>query len=276
MKDLLERIEDLKKQLASLKGDRADLLNRDQQLAKDIELTYTSNAIEGNTLTYDQTSDLIQHGITVGGKRLDEHLEAKDHYEALVWMRSVAASGSPINEDTVTELHRRIVASSRKDIAGMYSQSARRIMGSEVVFPNPVKIPALMATFGNDLSRSGHTPRDAFAFHHRLVSIHPFDDGNGRTARLLMNMILLKGGYVPVTIGPEQRSEYLATIREAQIADDEHAPAFQEFMHRRLIINLEEYVEVLSEGKEARDQAAKQTLSPEQLAFLQRNRGPGL
>jgi len=276
MEDLLQRIEDLRKRLTLLKGDRADLLNRDQQLAKDIELTYTSNAIEGNTLTYDQTSDLIQHGITVGGKRLDEHLEAKDHYEALVWMRSVAASGSPINEDTVTELHRRIVASSRKDIAGMYSQSARRIMGSEVVFPNPVKIPALMATLGTDLYRSAHTPRDAFAFHHRLVSIHPFDDGNGRTARLLMNMILLKGGYVPVTIGPEQRHEYLATIREAQIAGDEHAPAFQEFMHRRLIINLEEYVEVLSEGKEARDQAAKQALSPNQLAFLQKNRGPGL
>ena len=271
MDDLIKRIADLKSLLHSLKGEGKDILNRDQQLAKDIELTYTSNAIEGNTLTFDETSELIQHGITVGGKRLDEHLEAKDHYEALVWMRSVAASDTSIDEDTITELHRRIVANSRKDIAGMYSQAARRIRGAEVIFPNPVKLPALMADLGDDLSRCRHSPEEAFAFHHRLVSIHPFDDGNGRTARLLMNMILLKGGYVPITIGPQERLEYLDTIRAAQITGDESAPAFQEFMHRRLIVSLEEHVEILREGKEARDQAAKQSLTPDQLAALRGN-----
>ena len=275
MKDIQNQIALLKDELHALKGERKDFLTDDQQLLKDIELTYTSNAIEGNTLTLDQTSELIQHGITVGGKKLDEHLEAKDHYDALVWMRSVASSGSEIGEETIVELHRRIVANSRKEIAGMYSQTARRIYGSEVIFPNPVKIPALMAEFGRELSSSTNTPAEAFSFHHQLVSIHPFDDGNGRTARLLMNMVLLRGGYVPVTIGPEQRSEYLSTIREAQIKNDARAPAFQEFMHRRLLKNMQEYVEVLREGKQGKEQQGS-TLTPEQLAFLHRSQGPGI
>lgn len=274
MSDLLQEIDLLKGRLIALKGVRKDFLNQDQQLHKDIELTYTSNAIEGNTLTLDQTSELIQHGITVGGKRLDEHLEAKDHYEALVWMRGVASSDMPIDEGIITELHRRVVASSRKDIAGMYSQNARRIYGSDVIFPNPVKIPDLMADLGSDLIKSANSPAEAFSFHHRLVSIHPFDDGNGRTARLLMNMILLRGGYVPVTVGLEQRSEYLASIREAQISNNIDAPVFQEFMHRRLIINMKEYVEVLEEGQGLRDQV-KPKLSPGQQAFLHRNHGKG-
>ncbi|WP_086617980.1 Fic family protein [Erythrobacter tepidarius] len=276
MEKLQNQIALLKDELNSLKGDRKEFLTDDQQLLKDIELTYTSNAIEGNTLTLDQTSELIQHGITVGGKKLDEHLEAKDHYDALVWMRSVASSDNPIGEKTILELHRRIVASSRKEIAGMYSQSARRIYGSDVIFPNPLKIPTLMENLGRELSSSSNTPAEAFSFHHRLVSIHPFDDGNGRTARLLMNMILLRGGYVPVTIGPEQRSEYLSTIREAQINGDAQAPAFQEFMHLRLIKNMQEYIEVLREGKEGRERQQSSALTPEQLAFLHRNRGPGI
>ena len=88
-----------------------------------------------------------------------------------------------------------------------------------------------------------------------------------------MNMILLKGGYVPVTIGPQERLEYLETIRSAQISGDEAAPAFQDFMHRRLIASLEEHVEILCEGKEARDHAAKQAMTAEQLAALRRNQG---
>ena len=125
-----------------------------------------------------------------------------------------------------------------------------------------------MADLSNDLASSTNSPSEAFNFHHRLVSIHPFDDGNGRTARLLMNMILLRGGYVPVTVGPEQRSEYLASIREAQISGDNRAPAFQEFMHRRLIVNMQEYVDVLEQGQEFRDQA-KAKLTPAQQEFLQ-------
>ena len=76
----------------------------------DVELTYTSNAIEGNTLTLRETAEVIEHGITVGGKSLRDHLEAVDHYQALQWMRQTAATTTPLGEDVVRELHRRIVA----------------------------------------------------------------------------------------------------------------------------------------------------------------------
>src|SRR5580704_5008242 len=110
----------------------------------DVELTYTSNAIEGNTLTLRETAEVIEHGITVGGKSLRDHLEAVDHYQALLWMRGVAATPTPLGEHVVRELHRRIVARSQSEIAGQYSELPRRIAGSAIIFPNPRKIPQLM------------------------------------------------------------------------------------------------------------------------------------
>src|SRR5579864_7213400 len=90
------------------------------QKAYDVDLTFTSNAIEGNTLSLRETAEVIEHGITVGGKPLRDHLEAVDHYDALLWMREQAAGGSPLGEVVVCEVHRRIVARSRPDIAGVY------------------------------------------------------------------------------------------------------------------------------------------------------------
>ena len=138
---LVRSIEQKKAQLDRLRPVSAAAL---AQLQKhyDVELTYSSNAIEGNTLTLRETAEVIEHGITVGGKSLREHLEAVDHYEAVLWMRELAATAKPIGEDVVCELHRRIVARSQPEIAGVYSRLPRRIAGSPVVFPNPAKIPA--------------------------------------------------------------------------------------------------------------------------------------
>ena len=105
----------------------------------DLELTYTSNAIEGNTLTHRETAEVIEHGITVGGKSLREHLEVVDHYDALQWMRRLATQTSSIGEDTVCELHRRIVARSQPAIGGIYSPHPRRVAGSPVIFPNRLR-----------------------------------------------------------------------------------------------------------------------------------------
>ena len=114
----------------------------------DVHLTYTSNAIEGNTLTLRETAEVIEHGITVGGKSLRDHLEAVDHHDALLWMRRLAAAPAPADEAVVCELHRRIVARSHPAIAGVYSTHPRRIAGSPVVFPNAAKIPRLMRELG--------------------------------------------------------------------------------------------------------------------------------
>ena len=186
----------------------------------DVELTYTSNAIEGNTLTLRETAEVIEHGITVGGKPLRDHLEAVDHYDAVLWMRELAATATPMDEATVCELHRRIVLRSQPEIAGVYSRLPRRIAGSPVVFPNPARIPELMDRFGTWLRAAPGEPAAAFEGHFKLTAIHPFADGNGRAARLLMNAMLLRGGYPPLAVRPADRNIYLDPLERGSLAED--------------------------------------------------------
>ena len=242
---LIGDIEQKKAQLERLRPLSADALT---QLQKhyDVDITYTSNAIEGNTLTLRETAEVIEHGITVGAKSLRDHLEAVDHYDALLWMRGLAATTTPIDENVVCELHRRIVARSQPDIAGIYSRNPRRIAGSPVVFPNPAKIPQLMEKFGAWLKTAPSTPAAAFDAHFRLTAIHPFGDGNGRTARLLMNLLLLRDGYPPVAVRPEDRKIYLDALERGSLAED--LGPFQTFLHERLDATLGEYLSVLQEA----------------------------
>jgi Fic family protein len=216
------------------------------QKAYDVDLTYTSNAIEGNTLTLRETAELIEHGITVGGKPLRDHLEAVDHYNAVLWMRELAAKDSRVDENTVREMHRRIVFRSQPEIGGIYSTLPRRIAGSPVIFPNPVKIPRLMKEYGERLGTIAPDPAASFDAHYRLAAIHPFADGNGRTARLLMNLLLIRQGYPPVAVRPEDRKSYLDALEHASLHDDRKP--FQIFMHRRLDATLEEYLGALQEA----------------------------
>ena len=245
MDKLLASIQAKKAQLDRLRSLSADALAHLQKYY-DVELTYTSNAIEGNTLTHRETAEVIEHGITVGGKSLREHLEAVDHYDALRWMRELAGQGAPVGESVVRELHRRIVARSQPEIAGCYSTHTRRIAGSTVIFPNPAKIPALMAAFGAWLEQCPPTPAAAFEAHFRLTAIHPFSDGNGRASRLLMNLLLIRDGYPPVAVRPADRKTYLDTLERASLADD--LGPFQVFMHARLEATLEEYLSALGEA----------------------------
>jgi Fic family protein len=245
MDDLLTAIAAKKERLDAMRPvSRAALLA--VQKAYDVDLTYTSNAIEGNTLTLRETAELIEHGITVGGKPLRDHLEAVDHYDAVLWMRELAAKATPVDEAAVRELHRRIVFRSQPEIGGIYSTLPRRIAGSPVIFPNPVKIPQLMKDYGEWLGKAGHAPAASFDAHYRLVAIHPFSDGNGRTARLLMNLLLLRGGYPPVAVRPEDRKTYLDTLEQASVRDD--LKPFQTFLHQRLDATLGEYLSVLEEA----------------------------
>jgi Fic family protein len=242
---LLSAIAAKKEQLDALRPvSKAALLAL--QKSYDVDLTYTSNAIEGNTLTLRETAELIEHGITVGGKSLRHHLEAVDHYDAVLWMRELAAKEEPIDERTVLELHRRIVFRSQPEIGGIYSTLPRRIAGSPVVFPNPAKIPQLMKEYGESLANAGPEPAASFDAHFQLVAIHPFADGNGRTARLLMNLLLLRGGYPPIAVRPEHRKTYLDTLEHASMTED--MEPFQTFMHERLDATLAEYLSALNEA----------------------------
>jgi len=161
-------------------------------------------------------------------------------------MRDLAATTAPLGNDVVRELHRRIVARSRPDIAGIYSRLPRRIAGSPVVFPNPAKIPQLMEDFGAWLSAAAATATSAFDAHFRLTAIHPFGDGNGRTARLLMNLMLIRDGYPPVAVRPVDRKTYLDALERASLAED--LEPFHVFMHQRLDATLEDYLNALQEA----------------------------
>ncbi len=239
MNDLKGRIHDQKRRLDALRPLAPGLLTSLREFY-DIEITYTSNAIEGNTLTLRETAEVIQHGITVGGKKLTEHLEATDHYKALQWMRGKAEAKTPLDEAIVLELHRRVVLHSTPEIAGQYSEFPRRIAGSAAIFPNPAKVPFLMSRFGDQLSEMSDSPEAAFDAHFQLVRIHPFADGNGRTARLLMNLMLIRGGYAPVAVRLEDRSRYLDTLETGLLSND--LTPFQILMHERLEATMADYL----------------------------------
>ncbi len=245
MQTLLDLIASKKSDLDRLRPLAAGALAQLQKFY-DVQLTYTSNAIEGNTLTHRETAEVIEHGITVAGKPLRDHLEAQDHYEALLWMRAIAIQAVPLDDAVICELHRRIVVRSQPAIAGVYSPHARRIAGSPVIFPNPLKIPQLMEELGAWIKAAPSTADAAFTAHFRLTAIHPFSDGNGRTARLLMNLMLLRGGYPPVAVRPDDRKAYLDALEHASLTED--ICPFQRLLHERLNETMDEYIAALKQS----------------------------
>jgi Fic family protein len=184
----------------------------------DVELTYTSNAIEGNTLSAVETTLVIEKGITVSGKPLKDHLEALDHYDAIRYVRELARRETPITEGDIRNLHKLVMHRSEPEIAGQYADRRRyvRTEAGRYTFPPPMEVPALMGDFAAWFGAVLNTPDTAFAAHRRLGDIHPFNDGNGRTARLLMNLVLIRGGYPPVAVRPEDRLEYIRSLQQAQ------------------------------------------------------------
>lgn len=184
-----------------------------------IELTYTSNAIEGNTLTRKETAVVVEKGLTVSGKSLVEHLEAMNHAKALQKVLALAGSNTQeLTEQNILDIHSTILKGIDDGYAGHYRSIPVRISGFEVILPNPQKVPDLMADFIRDLSRlREHPAQIAAEAHYQLVTIHPFVDGNGRTARLLMNLILLQQGYPPALIRKRDRLRYINALEKAQL-----------------------------------------------------------
>ncbi len=214
----------------------------------DLELTYTSNAIEGNTLTAAETMLVIEQGITVGGKPLKDHLEAIDHHEALLYVRALARQHTTLTERDVRSLHSLVVKRSSPDIAGRYADQGRFVLteAGRHAFPSPAEVPALMGAFSKWLAAAADTPDVAFAAHRRLVDIHPFNDGNGRTARLLMNLLLIRGGYPPVAVRPEDRLAYVQALQTAPSGQGDDA--FDRLMFARLDATLDDYLRAAREA----------------------------
>jgi len=247
MATLLQAIAAKKAELDRLRARAPDGLTNLEH-AQDLELTYTSNAIEGNTLTAVETTLVIEHGITVAGKPLRDHLEAVDHHEAIRYVRGLARRATPLTEMDVRSLHRLVALRSRPEIAGSYADQARDVLtdAGQQGFPSPAEVPALMADLMAWVRSAPDTPETAFAAHRRLVEIHPFNDGNGRTARLLMNLILIRGLYPPVAVRPEDRPDYLRALQRAQAG--EGTDDFDRLMQGRLDAALDEALGALREA----------------------------
>ena len=210
----------------------------------DVELTYTSLAIEGSLLTRAETAAVLEHGLpTDGAKPLHDHQAAIGHMQALNHVRALARDAAPIREVEVRRIHALVLSGIDPGTAeagphrgaGCYSSRPRRIAGSAVVLPGPAELPALMGDLARWLGTAPATPETAFEAHWRLVAIHPFNDGNGRVGRLLMNLVLLRGGYTPVLIGPEHRAAYLDALERRGGGD---AEPYAGFMASRLFDSL--------------------------------------
>ena len=244
MDDLLTSIAAKKERLDQLRPVSSEALANLEHYY-DIELTYTSNAIEGNTLSAVETTLVIEKGITVSGKPLKDHLEAVDHYDAIRYVRELARQTGTLIESDVRNLHKLVMQRSGPGIAGRYADLPRyvRTETGRHEFPSPAEIPALMGDFAAWLGTATDTPETAFVAHRRLVDIHPFNDGNGRTARLLMNLVLIRGGYPPVAVRPEDRLDYVRSLQQAQAGHG--AESFSDLLYQRLDATLGEYVSAL-------------------------------
>jgi Fic family protein len=186
--------------------------------ALSIEWTYNSNSIEGNTLTLRETQMVLQEGITVKGKSLREHFEAKNHEFALQYIYKLVAKDYTISVKDILDIHTYILRSIEDDYAGRLRHAGVRISGANFVPPNAQKVSDLLdelIDFVLDNPLNLNDIELATVFHHKFVWIHPFFDGNGRTVRLAMNLLLLKVGFTPAIILSTDRKKYYTALNAA-------------------------------------------------------------
>ena len=242
MQNMLDRITEKKKKLDSYRPLPSALLNNLEEWYK-IELTYTSNAIEGNTLSRSETALVVGKGITIGGKTIREHLEAINHADAFDYIKGfVGKKKNEINLRDILLLHSLILKRIDDKHAGVIRKVFASIAGSDSKLPDPIKVPQLMDEFVDWL----HTVQDhpatiAADAHHRLVSIHPFVDGNGRSARLLMNLLLMQEGYPPAIIKNDNRKKYFAALEHAHTTGD--MAQFRYFIYTAIEASLDDYLD---------------------------------
>ena len=205
-----------------------------------VGLAYSSNAIEGNTLTETETKVILEDGITVGGKSMREHLEVLGHGEALNHLFKIYKKG--ISEDAIKNLHRLFYYRIDSEWAGKYREQGVIITGTDFTPPHYEHLPVLMKDFLTSIETKKHPIEQAAKIHEGLVNIHPFVDGNGRTARLAMNLVLLKNGYPVLVIPPILRVEY---IEAAKAGNKGESQPFLSFLNKVSAQGLKDYLRLL-------------------------------
>ena len=188
-----------------------------------VRFTYHSNALEGNTLTQSETELVLTTGITIGGKTLQEHLEAVGHADAIAYIEALAQQSMPLGEWEIRQIHSLILRKIDPEEAGRYRTLDVQAAGTGYVYPLHYLLSELTTEFVTWLNSAEaqrlHPVRYAAEAHHRFVTLHPFRDGNGRTGRLWMNLLLLRAGYPIAIISNENRQRYIEALIQGQQSD---------------------------------------------------------
>lgn len=218
--DIFKEIDSLQKEINSYKPLSPQFLKQIREYYK-IGLTFSSNALEGNTLTESETKVVLEEGITIGGKPLRDHLEALGHAESFDFLYTLVNHKTVLEKD-IQKLHKLFFYRIDKKHAGTYRTQKAVITGSKYPLPKPDVLPILMKELIPNieaLRKNNHPVKAAALANKEFVFIHPFIDGNGRTARLLMNLILLQESYNIAIIPPIVRGEYIESLEKAHVDD---------------------------------------------------------
>jgi Fic family protein len=241
------RLEDKLKKLNKLRPLPKSAVQKLQEKFQ-IEMTYNSNAIEGNSLTLKETFLVINEGITVKGKPLKDHLEAKDHHAALEYLYDLIDKDKKytISEMLIRNLHQIIIQETDKEWAGRYRNANVIIGGTKHTPPDALQVPQKMRnliSWLNSQRNKINIIELSALLHHKLVFIHPFFDGNGRTARLTMNLLLMQAGYPLVIILKNDRKKYYDVLDKAD--SDKYEPLVK-FIAQAIERSLDIYLKTLT------------------------------
>lgn len=272
---LLSRIDDKLKAMNRLRPLSGSIVAKlREQFA--VEMTYNTNAIEGNSLTLKETAWVIKDGLTIKGKPLKDHLEAKDHYDALNYLYEMIERDTKqtVSEVFIRSLHELVMRETDRAEAGAYRTTNVVITGSDHTPPEVSEVPMLMRDLISWVRKNQnkrHPIELASLLHHQLTFIHPFTDGNGRTARLVMNLILMNKGYPLAVILKNDRSKY---YRVLAYADKGKYEQLSRFISQSVERSLNIYLKVLLPTKKNEEkyislsEIAKQTVYSEKYLNL--------
>lgn len=212
-----------------------------------LNYTYESNKIEGNTLTLKETFLVVSEGLTIGGKSMNEHLEAINHTEAIDFVASLVQGKELLTERVLKEIHYLILKGIDKENAGKYRRVPVMISGSSFVPPQPFLINKLMEDifiFYKKNKNKLHPIVLAADMHEKIVTVHPFIDGNGRTCRLIMNLILLANGYTVGILKGDVKSRiaYYNSLEAVQTKNDRSD--FYKLIAQTCIDSLKEHIKM--------------------------------
>ena len=244
---IIKEIDKLKRQLDALRPLPKEQIENLEEYFR-IQYTYDSNRIEGNTLTLQETALVIDKGITISGKSVHEHLEAINHSEAVELLHDLVQNKIELTEYVLKQLHGLILRGINKNNAGKYRSVNVMISGSRHRPPEPFMLEKLMEDyflFYEINKTTMHPVLLAAEMHERLVTIHPFIDGNGRTSRLVMNLILMKHGYPITNISGDRENSlsYYSSLETAQVENNKIK--FYDFVSDAVACSLKEFLQIV-------------------------------